>query len=334
MILLTGATGFVGKETLRKLKQKGYAVRVLVRDSEKTSKDADFQGVEIVEGDLMDILSIQNACQNVEYIIHCAAAVSFHSSDKAMIMRTNVEGTANLVNVALEANIRKFIHVSSIAALGRSNDHEPITENTKWKSDGNNSLYAQSKFKAEKEVYRGIAEGLPAVIALPGVILGPGNWKSGSSAIFRFASKGIPFYPAGSNGFVSVGDVADALIRLMESDFKEGEKFILVSQSVTYQLILTLIAKELGIRPPIWLLPPFWAQMLGLLSELISKFSGTRPMLSRETSRTSSKRYIYDGSLYSTTFQVKYQNIEEIIKLTCAQFLNSNGNNTQRPKEN
>lgn len=334
MILLTGATGFVGKETLRRLKQRGYTVRALVRQVNKISEDPDFQGVEIAEGDLLDILTLEKACKGVEYIIHCAAAVSFHSSDKAMILRTNVEGTANLVNVALEANVRKLVLVSSIAALGRSNENEPITEKTKWKSEGNNSLYAQSKYKAEKEAFRGLAEGLPLVVALPGVILGPGDWVSGSSAIFKFASKGIPFYPAGSNGFVSVGDVADALIRLMESDFNKGEKFILVSQSVTYQLILTLIAKELGLRPPIWLLPPFWAQVIGRISELVSKISGTRPMLSRETSRTSSNRYIYDGSLYSSTFQVKYQNIEEIIKLTCAQFLTSNGNNTQRRKEN
>lgn len=330
MILLTGATGFVGKETLRRLKQQGYAVRALVRQTAKISEDLDFQGVEIVEGDLLDIPSLESACKGVEYIIHCAAAVSFHSSDKAMILRTNVEGTANLVNVALGENVRKLVLVSSIAALGRASEHEPITEKTKWKSEGKNSLYAQSKYKAEKEAYRGLAEGLPLVVALPGVILGPGDWKSGSSAIFRFASKGIPFYPAGSNGFVSVGDVADALIRLMESPFQDGEKFILVSQSVTYQLILTLISKELGIRPPIWLLPPFWAQVLGFLSEWAGKIFGKRPLLSRETSRTASNRYIYDGSLYSSTFQVKYQNIEEIIKLTCAQFLKSNGNNTQR----
>lgn len=334
MILLTGATGFVGKETLRRLVKKGYAVRVLVRNPASVADNPDFQGVEIAEGDLLDVLSLEKACQNVDYIIHCAAQVSFHQRDKTKIFNTNSAGTANLVNAALAAGVKKLVHVSSIAALGRSIEQEPITEQTRWKNEGNNSLYAQSKYKAEKEVYRGLAEGLPLVVALPGVILGPGDWKSGSSAIFRFASKGIPFYPAGSNGFVSVYDVADGLIRLMESPFESGEKFILVSQSVTYQLILTLIAKELGKRPPIWILRPFWAQILGLLSEFFAKITGGRPILSRETTRTASHRYIYDGTHYSNTFSVNYQNIEEIIKLTCTQFLLNHGNNIKRGAKN
>lgn len=330
MILLTGATGFVGKETLRRLIEKGYAVRVLVRNPSKLLDIPEFQSVEVFQGDLHDLLSLEKACEGVKYIIHCAAEVSFHKADKARIFHTNVEGTANLVNVAIAAGVRKLVHVSSIAALGRSIENEPITEQTKWKNEGNNSVYAQSKYRAEKEAYRGLAEGLPLVVALPGLILGPGDWKSGSSGIFKFANKGIPFYPAGSNGFVSVYDVADGLIRLMESPFESGEKFILVSQNLTYQLILTLIAKELGKRPPIWMLPPFWAQLIGFVSEWLAKLSGGRPILSRETTRTSSFRYIYDGSHYSNTFSVNYQNIEEIIKLTCAQFVLNYGNNTKR----
>lgn len=328
MILITGATGFVGKETLVQLKAKGYAVRALVRDPGRVAHHPDFQGVEVFEGDILDVTSLETAMKGVEKIIHCAARVSFQRSDEALLMKTNIEGTANVVNVALDAGVRKLVHVSSIAALGRSQENEPILETTKWKNEGNNSRYAISKYKAEREVYRGLAEGLPAVLALPGVILGPGDWNSGSAALIKLGAKGLPFYPAGSNGFVGVRDVARALVNLMESPLESGEKFILVSQNVTYQLLLSLIAQETGKKPPVWPLGPGITRLAGMLSEALAFISRSRPVLTRETARTASHRYIYDGSLYASTFQTEYESVEEILKVTCQRFLAEYGNHT------
>lgn len=328
MILITGATGFVGKETLVQLKEKGYAVRALVRDPDRIAHHPDFQGVGIFEGNILDVLSLEAAMKGVEKVIHCAATVSFQKSDEALLMKTNVEGTANVVNVALDAGVRKLVHVSSIAALGRSQENEPILETTKWKNEGNNSRYAISKYKAEREVYRGLAEGLPTVLALPGVILGPGDWNSGSAALIKLGARGLPFYPAGSNGFVGVRDVARALINLTESPLESGEKFILVSQNVTYQLLLSLIAQETGKKPPIWPLGPGITRLAGMLSEALAFITRSRPVLTRETARTASHRYIYDGSLYSSTFQTEYESVEEILKVTCQRFLAEYGNHT------
>ncbi len=330
MILLTGATGFVGRETLKQLRDKGYAVRALIRNPEVVSHHPDFQGVEIIEGDILDVLSLEKACEGVTEIIHCAATVSFRKVDRALMKKTNVTGTANVVNAGINAGVRKLIHVSSIAALGRSREHEAITEETRWKSDGKNSYYAQTKYAAEKEVYRGLAEGLPCVIACPGVILGYGDGKSGSAGIFKFAAKGLPFYPVGSNGFIGVKDVAKALIVLLEGNHNSGEKYILVSQSVTYQLLLSLIAKVLQKKPPVWMIPPFGAKLLGRIMETLSFITRTNPVFTTETMRTASHRYIYDGSLFSITFDFSYEPIERVVQDTAQSFLNTYANPGER----
>lgn len=304
----------------------GFSVRILVRNPEKIKNDPDFQGVEIFEGDLLDLESLEQACADVDKVIHCAAFVSFRKADRDKMRKVNIEGTANLVNVCLDRKIQKLVHVSSIAALGRTQENELITEKTQWKAEGNNSRYAISKYRAEIEVHRGVAEGLPAVVALPGLILGPGEWDKGTARIFRMMARGFPFYNTGSNGFVGVQDVAAALIRMMESDFREGEKFILVSQNITYQLLLSLIAQELGKKPPFIAVTGFWAKLLGRISEAWAGITGKHPVLTYETARTSSHRYIYDGSLYARTFQTEYQSIESVIKETAKEYLRTHGN--------
>jgi len=216
---VTGGTGFVGAYLLRYLVQEGVRVRALRRADSPMDLVAEIADkVEWVEGDILDVPFLETAMEGVDNVYHCAATVSFDPRDREHMMKVNIEGTANIVNICLSLNIRRLLHVSSIAALGREADTPHVNEAAKWSDSPLNSNYAISKFKAECEVWRGMAEGLDVVVVNPSVIVGSGYWEKGSSALFKTIGKGMKYYPAGGTGFVDVRDVARASIGLMNSD--------------------------------------------------------------------------------------------------------------------
>src|SRR6185295_8650851 len=178
LILVTGGTGFLGMQLLRELVKRGEKVRAIKRSGSTSFLEEEFtRQIEWVEGDVLHIPALEEAMSDCEKVYHCAAVVSFLPKDHERIMKVNVEGTANVVNVALEKKIKKLVHVSSVAAIGSSRNDEVVNESTEWESG--NSNYALSKFLGEREVWRGIAEGLNAVIVNPSLIIGAGNWNEG-----------------------------------------------------------------------------------------------------------------------------------------------------------
>jgi nucleoside-diphosphate-sugar epimerase len=238
MILITGATGLVGSHLTFDLVSKGWQVMALKRpDSDLTmirnvfrlysdEPEVLFSRINWVEGDLMDVYLLEDSLQEGDDVYHCAALVSFLPGDRKKLMRVNTEGTANLVNAALEKKVRKLCYVSSIAALGRpEHQDDVIDERLVWKTSRNNSNYAVSKYGGEREVWRGIAEGLNSVIVNPGIILGVAGPTQGSSRIFNVVWEGLKFYPTGKNGFVDVRDVARAMLQLMESNISNEKAF-------------------------------------------------------------------------------------------------------------
>jgi len=329
-ILLTGATGFLGRHTLQALKAKGYAVKVLVRNPTLIAQDPLFAGVEIIPGDLWDMEALGEATKDITGVIHAAGMVSFKPRDWEEMLRVNAGGTANLVNQCVGLPLKKFVYVSSISALGRSAGGGNIDEKTAWNPQDKNSGYARTKYLGELEVHRGIAEGLPAVIAQPGVILGPGHWYSGSPKLFHLIASGMPFYTHGANGFVGVSDVVSGLIHLLEGSDQQGENYILVSQNITYQLLFYWMAKELNCRAPWIRLSPFWASFIGTISEGFARITGTSPIMTRETARSSSRIYTYDGTLFCRKFGFTYESIESVIQSTAQQYLIDHGNKNKR----
>ena len=199
-ILVTGGTGFLGSYLLRILLKKGYQkIRALKRDSSDLSLVHNVKDqIEWVEGDLLDPESLGDAMEGVRQVYHCGAMVSFDPKQSNQMMRVNVEGTENIVNIALEIGIEKMVHVSSIAALGRTKETPNVNEETYFKRDENNSNYSISKYLSEQEVWRGIAEGLPAAILNPSVIIGSGFWNKGTGRMFQKVWDGLKFYPVGS----------------------------------------------------------------------------------------------------------------------------------------
>jgi nucleoside-diphosphate-sugar epimerase len=259
MILVTGGTGFLGAYIIQQLVEKGYTVRAIKRIGSKlpTYISADILNkVEWVEGDILDVFSLDDAMKEIDTVIHSAAIVSFHQQDKSLMQQTNVEGTANVVNIALENNIRRFIHISSVAALGRTKTGETVTEKKEWLENNINTAYAISKHKAEMEVWRGIAEGMDAVILNPSTILGFGDWNHSSCAIFKNGYNEFGYYTEGVNGFVDVTDVAKAAVLLMESNIS-AERFIISSDNWSFKKLLDNIADAFKKKKPQTLATPF-----------------------------------------------------------------------------
>lgn len=254
-------------------------------------------------------------------VYHCAGAVSFDPADRQRLYKVNVEGTANIVNIALDEGVEKFVHMSSIAALGRTEKEKNKSENSDWEDSPLNSHYAISKFKGEAEVWRGIEEGLNAVIVNPSVILGPGYWKDGSAALFFTVWKGLSMYPAGGSGFVDVNDVVNAMIRLMNSDI-QAERFVLNGENLSWQEVFTSIAQTLGKTPPRKKFSPFLGQVAWRVEWLRSRITGYRPLITRETVISSAHRFYYDNSKLLKAFpDFKYTPIADTIKRTGEIFL-------------
>lgn len=323
-ILVTGATGFIGSHLLRQLLDAGYTrVRALHRRVSSHQLVADIEDrVEWVAGDVLDIFSLEKAMDGQAVVFHCAAIVSFDPKAAKAMHRVNVEGTANMVNTALQQDdLPHFIYLSSIAALGRSKEGETIDETAKWERSPFNTRYAVSKFQGEMEVWRGQAEGLRIAVANPSIVLGPGDWTSGPPRFFQTVWDGIRFYPAGATGLVDVEDVARFLQLLMETE-TTGERYILNAEHYTYRRLLTEIAEALGKPPPTIKVGPVLRRLAWRLAWLQSKITGDPPFLTKETALNSSLTFYYDNSKSLRDFDFSYRPVAETIGWTAGRFLN------------
>ena len=321
-IFITGATGFIGSHLLRHLLGAGYTrIRALCRPGSSRQLVADIEEqVEWVEGDLLDIFSLEKAMAGQAVVFHCAAIVSFDPKEARAMLRVNVEGTANMVNTALRVGSPHFIYLSSIAALGRSKEGTTIDETAKWERSPFNTRYAISKFQGEMEVWRGQAEGLRVAVVNPSIVLGPGDWSSGPPRFFQTVWDGIRFYPAGTTGLVDVEDVVRFMRILMETG-TSGERYILNAEHYTYQRLLTEIAEALGTKPPTIKAGPVLRRLAWRLAWLQSKVSGEPPFLTKETARNSSLTFYYDNSKSLRDFDFSYRPVAETIGRTAGRFL-------------
>jgi len=313
-ILVTGGTGFIGAYVIRDLLQKGFTnIHAIKRASSPTEMIQDFYDqVQWSECGLLETASLDKIIQNVDAIIHCAAIISLNPSDRKMMYRINVEGTANIVNLALTHQLKKVIHISSIAAIGRPLKSETITEETEWVDSEFNSHYGISKYQAELELRRGQLEGLDIGIINPGLVLGAGYWDSGTASIIKRVDKGIPFYPLGSNGLVDVRDVAKASVILLQSEIV-GERYIISGQNLSYRELFNSIAEALGKSGP---KRPFkaWLGALAWRVEwLRSKITGADILVSRESLSTTAYPAQYDNSKSIAELGMKYRDIRASI---------------------
>lgn len=306
MQLITGGTGIVGIHLLHLLTSCGHSVRALVRPGSdrrivervfrhySTDPNELLARITWVEGDLHDMSSLEDAMVGVERVYHAAALVSFDPRELRELRRTNIEGTANVVNAALNAGVRRLCHVSSTASMGRAVAGVPVDESLPWVEDRTTSPYALSKYESELEVQRGIAEGLDAVIANPSVVIGPGSPGRSSMTLAERLHRGTRFHPTGSNGFVDARDVAQALVLLMEQG-ATGERHLIVGGNHSYAELFGMHATAFG-RPPSS--RPLWPWVLALawrFERLRTAITRQRPMITRHTVHSSMGQRAYDS---------------------------------------
>ncbi len=318
MILVTGGSGLVGKELVTQLLQQGKKLRVLYNKT--PLPDFNSSNIDQVQCNILDVVGLEDAMEGIDQIYHCAAIVSFNPRRKMEMFRVNVEGTANVVNVALEAGVKKMVYVSSVAALGRIRENTLINETMNWTPETSNSAYGQSKFLAEMQVWRGVGEGMEAVMVNPVIILGPGNWNEGSSKIFQSVYNEFPWYTEGTTGFVDVRDVAKAMIALMDSTVN-AERFIISATNTSYENVLKGIATAFGKKLPYKKVTPFLSGLVWRLEAIKSRLTGKEPLITKETAATAMAKVQFDNSKLKIFLpDFIYRDLDTSIQETCAVF--------------
>jgi nucleoside-diphosphate-sugar epimerase len=326
MILVTGGTGFLGAYIIKHLVEKGYAVRAIRRSNNLPVyiPKSIFDKVEWVEGDILDVVSLEDAMEGADTVIHAAAIVSFARKQQKKMYQVNVDGTANMVNIALEKNIKRFIHISSIAALGRKTDGGNVDEEKKWEESKANTHYAKSKYKAELEVWRGLGEGLNGVILNPSTILGYGDWNAGSSAIFKNVYNEFKWYTSGINGFVDVEDVAVATVMLMESEIQD-QRFIINGDNWPFRNLMNTMADSFKKNKPKRHATPFLLSIAWRVEKIKSFFTGKKPLLTKESAKVAHSKTLFDNKKFLKTFpQFSFTPLEKTIQKACEKYTITN----------
>ena len=320
MVLVTGATGFLGSELVRQLLQKGGKIRALKRDSSVIPHVLENEElIEWVNADLLDYYSLNDAIKGITKVYHCAALISFLPKDKKQMIKVNVEGTINLLNVCVSGEIEKFLHVSSVAAVGESKKGELINEKHQWELGAGQSNYSISKYEGEMEVFRAAAEGLNTVIINPSIIIGKNAGDKGSGQLFDTAKKGLSYYPDGSFGYVDVQDVASIMISLMESEIA-NERFIISAENWTHRDLFGEIAVQLGKNPPQIALKPWMLDMARIGSGILAFLSGKTNHLSRDMVRSAFRKQNYSNEKIKKALGLEFKPVKESIAEICKNY--------------
>jgi dihydroflavonol-4-reductase len=336
MILVTGATGLLGSNLLVELVKDNDAVIALYRNKEKikavnilfhkifnSHAEVLFNKIEWVDCDILDLVTLSEQIKRAKIVYHCAAKVSFQRRDFSTMMKVNGKGTANVVNACLDNKNVKLCHVSSTAAVGKmqKEGRSFVVETNKWTQNNETSGYAISKYTAEKEVWRGIEEGLDAVIINPSVMFGPGDWNESSLTIFKTLSKGLKFYTGGANAFVDVRDVVFAMIKLTNSPLT-AQRYLCTGTNCSFKSLFEKISKELKIKAPYIKANYFLIEIAWRIAAVFTLFTG-KATLTKESVNSSRSIVEYDSSKLLQTLDFKFRDLEETIAYSVANKINS-----------
>ncbi len=324
MILVTGGTGLVGAHLLYRLVSENEKVRAIYRSERKISNtksvfscytedyDTLFDAIEWVQADILDVPALSEAFIGVTKVYHSAAFVSFEPDKYRLLRKTNIEGTANIVNLCISNSVEKLCYVSSIATLGNTLNNETISEETNWNPEEDNNIYAITKYGAEMEVWRGTQEGVNAVIVNPGVILGAGIWHYGTGNLFTKARKGLKYYTSGTVGLVSVDDVVTIMIKLMGSSII-NERFVLVAENWTYKDFLQALAKAVNAKSPKKLASSSLLSIAWKLDWLKHKITGKRRQLTKHLAKSLTTEAHYSSDKIKTALNYKFKAVGKTI---------------------
>ena len=322
MIFVTGGSGLIGSFLIPALVAQGYAVRALYRGQVPALVGA--AGVEWVEGDIRDTDLLHGAMLDVTHVIHCAGLVSYAPQDEAALQQVNVEGTAAVVDACLRRPGVRLCHVSSVAALGGGvgevgSGLRVLDETAKWDLGAEHPAYATSKYLAELEVWRGVAEGLSAVIVNPAVVLGPADWNRSSTRLFRYAYEQHRLYTPGDLNLVDVRDVVNMLLRLAFTPEIRGQRFIVSAGALSLRDFLAAAAAGFGKRAPTTAVPAWAAETVWRLEHVRSLLTAARPLITKDTARAGRQPVVYDTEKVRRATGLTFRPLRETIAWCCAE---------------
>ncbi|TYP99975.1 nucleoside-diphosphate-sugar epimerase [Tenacibaculum adriaticum] len=329
MILVTGGTGLVGSHLLYHLIRENNVVRATYRSEDKLEKVKTvfsfytgnslsfFKKIEWIRADINDTPSLKAVFEGeITYVYHCAALVSFNPEDYRKMRKVNIEGTANVINFSIDKKIKKFCHVSSIAAIGDSINGNLTTEENEWNDQSENHGYSITKYGAEMEVWRASQEGIDIVIVNPGVILGAGFFNEGSGKFFTQVYNGFKFFTEGVTGFVGVKDVVKVMINLMNSNIK-NERFILVSENKSFKEIFFTIADVFNKKRPSIKIGKFATSLLWKIDWFLTTITRKQPLLTKNSARSSQRKEYYSSEKIKKELGYEFEPIDTVIKEIC-----------------
>lgn len=314
MILITGGTGFLGATLIKQLIDVGIDVIATKRSNSIIPQPLLSSSlIQWIDADVCNYFDLEEAFKNITQVYHCAAIVSFQKEDKLHMKKVNIEGTAHVVNLCL-ANKARLIHVSSVAALGTSKNQTPVSEKDYWEYEPTLSSYAISKYESEMEVWRGIAEGLDAVIVNPSVIIGASSGAKGSGAIFSLINKGLKYYPTGTVGVVDVEDVASIMRDLMVATNISGERFIINNVNLSNKELLEKASAIMGKTAPKIAIPPFVLKIAATLATAVASIKNEKSTLTKDSARASSEKLAYSDAKLQQALAFEYKPLETTLK--------------------
>lgn len=326
MILVTGGTGLVGSHLIYQLTLENNVIRATHRadsDIERVkllfkfySKDFNqlFKKIEWIEADLNNLSQLQDAFKDISFVYHCAAYISFDPSRYETLRRVNIRGTANIVNLCINNKIKKLCHVSSVATLGYN--IKEIDENNYWDGNKHKSAYAISKYGAEMEVWRGVQEGVKSVIINPGVIIGPGFSKSAFGTIIKMVTNKKRFHTCGKTGYVDVRDIANIMIRLMNSKI-ENERYILVNKNLSYKKVIDMVSSNLGMKNKSTFVSKSKLKIALVFDLVSSKFFNKERKLSKALCKTLTRNFNYSSKKIKKNLNFEFTSILETFEKSC-----------------
>jgi len=319
MIVVTGANGLLGSHLLRRLSNENViVVGVKKPESDKSHLD-DLSKIEWRNADLLDTESLAEALKGATTVIHTAAQVSFNTRSKNKLFEVNEGGTRNVVNVCLSQGIDHLIHISSVAAIGRQKGFLHVNEESKWVPGDLNTDYAESKYLAELEVWRGHEEGLNVSIINPSVILAPPDQTKSSAQLFHYVLQGKLFYTDGQLNFVDVRDVVE-MIWQMYTRKMYGERIIANGGHTTFKNLFTQIALRLNKRPPYLRMPSCLLSVLATAEEMRSRITGKEPMITRQSTKVATHFFHYSNEKALRKFNFQFHSLENTLDWCCKHY--------------
>ncbi|MEQ8363942.1 MAG: NAD-dependent epimerase/dehydratase family protein [Cyclobacteriaceae bacterium] len=319
MIAITGANGLLGSRIAHQLGEESTPFFGIKREHSDTSL-TDPLAINWKEADLLDIGALHQALEGASTVVHSAALVSFKSSDAEQLYRINVEGTRNVVNACLSLGIPRLIHVSSVAALGRQKGVYDINEDHKWIESKLNSDYAESKYLAELEVFRGQEEGLEIDIVNPSVILSQADWDKSSAQLFKYVWKNKPFYTQGSINYVDARDVVN-MISLLLKRKASGERHIANGGVVPLKVILTKVAAHFNKKAPWIKVPGPLVSAAARVESVRSWITGNEPMVTSQSARSAHEKFFYNNEKAIKKLGMQFRPLDDTLEWCCSYYL-------------